>query len=287
VPVNEMREERVVIGGRQAHISLLILPESYTFIARWEKSAAMQTLVLTGFARDADRRALVRSMIGTVRFGDAPTPAPALQAAVVVPATDTMTVTHLVNGRPDTTAFFVQTFRATTYRSRDAWEQVFTWHGRDGSLSVDTMYFSRDSLLPLGQLRHNPRQDVVVTYDGARIHVVDQPKGGAESVTDTTLAVAPFSSAQFDVVVRALPLAAGYRTRVPFYYVGTIGLRSTPVHVVGEERIRASDGSEVDCWLVDLEGVGVRSRFWISKDTRLFYRLVDTGDPSGEWSFSR
>jgi hypothetical protein len=77
-----------------------------------------------------------------------------------------------------------------------------------------------------------------------------------------------YSSASFDLILRASPLADGYGVAVPSFS-GREGSRVLTAKVTG------SEGADLgDVWVVDADFAGVPVTFWISKATRRLVRQV-------------
>jgi hypothetical protein len=78
-------------------------------------------------------------------------------------------------------------------------------------------------------------------------------------------------------LIQALPLKAGYEVRIPFYEAGPG--RDAPAYytykVVGDGRIGAPDGRDVDCWIVVFKPSDPKVgdiRFFFAKKTQVMIR---------------
>jgi hypothetical protein len=82
-------------------------------------------------------------------------------------------------------------------------------------------------------------------------------------------------------LLQALPLAAGYDVRIPFYEAGP-GQDEPQYYdyrVIGEEKINSADARSIDCWLVGIESTDPKwgpTRLWFAKDTQILIREETT-----------
>jgi hypothetical protein len=77
--------------------------------------------------------------------------------------------------------------------------------------------------------------------------------------------------------LQTLPLAAGYKVRIPFYEAGP-GQDAPEYYdykVVGEDRMHSADGHTIECWIVGIDSTDPKwgpTRFWFAKDTQIMLR---------------
>ncbi|HYR08385.1 MAG TPA: hypothetical protein VEQ60_11470 [Longimicrobium sp.] len=200
-----------------------------------------------------------------------------LDPAAIFPAVDT---TYTVSGRDhsDTTATAVQSLRRTTRGGVEVWEMAYAH--RDATMNmVDTTFFTASTLLPVTQHRQNARHRLEVAFDGPRVRVSRLEAGAAApAVREHSFDHPVYAGSMMDIVYRALPLAAGYRTRVPFFIPELEEVFWFDVEVVGMEEVRVR-GAVTRAWRLHSTLRGFRDVYWISPDTRALLK-VESGDAS-------
>jgi hypothetical protein len=110
--------------------------------------------------------------------------------------------------------------------------------------------------------------------------VLEQPNKPQRSI-DTTVAASVYSSASFDLILRASPLAEGYEVAVPAYS-GRQGAKNLTAKVVATEMI-AGFG---DTWRVDANFGGLSVTYWIAKTSRRVVRRIVRVTPETELLFT-
>jgi hypothetical protein len=211
----------------------------------------------------------------------------ALDPARLQPAVDTVAVTVEVPGRTIPFATAIESLRRVTRGGRAAWEQVYQWHGNDGSRTADTLWFDAATLQPLENHRHNGAHDAVTVFARGTVHTRLVPSGGVAQVTDTTIAAPLFASGQLAALIRASPLASGYAATYQLYYGPPRAVRTAPFRVVGSEVVRARNGAMIDCWVVDANLSEGLNTFYVSKAGHRVVRLVNHEDPNAAFVFTR
>jgi hypothetical protein len=78
---------------------------------------------------------------------------------------------------------------------------------------------------------------VLLEFSGTRVKGALAPLDAPPVPLDTTLRLAPFDAGNWELVLRALPLAAGYAARFPVYDVDG-GLRDYLVQVTGQASVQ-------------------------------------------------
>jgi len=101
--------------------------------------------------------------------------------------------------------------------------------------------------------------------DGRVVGVVEQ-SGKATRQVDTAAASGVYSSASFDLIVRAAPLAQGYALTIPAFS-GRQGAKTVSAKVVASETLPRLGAT----WRVEANLGGRSATYWIAKDSR---RLV-------------
>ncbi|HEX6370406.1 MAG TPA: hypothetical protein VF006_15905 [Longimicrobium sp.] len=200
-----------------------------------------------------------------------------LDPAAIVAAVDT---TYMVTGstHADTIATAVQSLRRTTREGVDVWEMAYAHRGAAVSM-VDTTYFAAGTLMPVAQLRQNPRLRLEVAFDGARVTVTRTEAGAEPVVREYHFDEPVYAGSMMDIVYRALALEEGYRTRVPFFIPERGQVYWFDVEVVGMDEVRIR-GAATRAWRVHVTIQDFRDVYWISPTTRKLLK-VESGD--GSW----
>lgn len=202
-------------------------------------------------------------------------------------AVDTISVTVEVPGRRIPFATSIESLQRVRRGARSAWEQVYQWHGNDGSRTADTLWFDAVTLQPLENHRHNGIHDAVTVFGPSSAHTRLTPHGGTEQVSDTTVAGPLYASGELAALIRAAPLAPNYAARYNLYYGPPRLVRSAPLRVVGAETMAARSGKMIDCWVVDAALTEGLNTFYISKVGHRVVRLVNHEDPTAAFVFTR
>lgn len=119
------------------------------------------------------------------------------------------------------------------------------------------------TLAPRWHRSLQPTRRVLLEFSGRRVKGSVGPVDVPPVPIDTTLPVPVFDSGNWDLFVRALPLAPGYAARFPVYDTDA-GLREYQVEVTGSTTIQ---GEEAHVVLFTL-GKGRESVVWIGTQSR-------------------
>jgi hypothetical protein len=146
---------------------------------------------------------------------------------------------------------------------------------------VDTLVDHFPDLLPRGvQSRSDGGGTELLAWRAGRLTgTVEQP-GKAKRSIDTTAAPSLYSSASFDLVLRASPLADGYEIAVSAYS-GRRGATILTAKVIGAERLAGLG----DTWRVEANFAGLSVTYWIGKNSRRLIREVIRFSPETELMF--
>jgi len=109
---------------------------------------------------------------------------------------------------------------------------------------------------------------------------LDQPAKSTRSI-DTTVAPSLYSSASFDLILRASPLAEGYEIAVSAYSARR-GATMLTGKVIGTELLAGLG----DTWRVDANFGGISVTFWIAKTSRRLIREIVRVSPEIEFVFA-
>jgi hypothetical protein len=147
-------------------------------------------------------------------------------------------------------------------RTEDFWFEMSTFRpltverrlDKDGTITVRGYRYLPDRIEGLADLPNNDAKDFV------------QP------------AKMPAYNWETDMeLLQALPLAAGYEVRIPFYEAGQD--QDAPQYydykVVGEDTIASAEGHAIACWVVGIDSTDPEwgpTRLWFAKDTQIMLR---------------
>jgi hypothetical protein len=116
-----------------------------------------------------------------------------------------------------------------------------------------------------------------VEWRNGRITGVVEQSGRPARQIDTATAGGVYSSASFDLILRAAPLANGYSITLPAYS-GRQGPKTVSAKVAGSETLPRFGAT----WRVDVDFGGRSATFWITKDSRRLVRQLVRAAPGVE-----
>ena len=194
---------------------------------------------------------------------------PAIDGTQLRASIDTFFTTTVTAGATDTIGWATQSLIRARDEGRDTWVQVYRWHGRDGSSSIDSLVMDASTLRPLHESRATSAGNVAVKYDGARVLASVAPARGATRSVDTSFATPVFSSASLDAIARGIPRKANYSAQLELYYPfpAPYGVRSARLTVTGTETVPSRDRHGIECWVVVVELPNGTTKFWVARGT--------------------
>ncbi len=168
------------------------------------------------------------------------------------------------------------------------WIQTYSWLGRDGKLSYDSLTLDARTLRPITEQRSTKNGAVRVTYAGANVVATITSTGGAPRKLHTTLIGPAYSSSEIDALARTLPFAVGARLSVPLYYPfpAPVTFGSGEYEAIGTERTLGRGRRLEDCWLIQETFPDGLTRYWVNKSTREIVR-IQSGEGSDAVIFFR
>jgi hypothetical protein len=116
---------------------------------------------------------------------------------------------------------------------------------------------------------HSDRGSERLDWQTSRVVGVVEEGEGAERSVDTPLPKGWYDSESFDLILRASPLADGYRVAVPTFS-GLQGSRVLTANVAASEAVEGHG----DTWRVEADLAGLEVTFWISKTSRRLVRQI-------------
>jgi hypothetical protein len=138
-----------------------------------------------------------------------------------------------------------------------------------GTLQLtDSTDSAEPGLAPLKRRSQQQNRRVLLEFSGQRVRGSLAPQDVPGVPIDTTLPVAAFDAGNWDLVLRALPLAVGYAAQFSAYDIDA-GVRRYQVQVTGQTTLHGEAA-----WVVKLViGRGRESYVWIGKDTARLLQL--------------
>jgi hypothetical protein len=135
--------------------------------------------------------------------------------------------------------------------------------------SVDTLVHALATLQPRSVRSHSDRGTERLDWQTSRVvGIVEEPDSPVRSV-DSPLPQGWYSSASFDLILRACPLADGYGVAVPTFS-GREGSHVLTATVAGSEAVEGHG----DTWRIEADLAGLPVTFWISKTSRRLVRQI-------------
>ncbi len=168
-------------------------------------------------------------------------------------------------------------------------EVAFEEHNTDGLVGQITTWVDASTLLPVRQEAHlDGNRVVTLVYGGGQAVGADIAPGRSPHTFNMAVPDSAYTAGSIDLLLRALPLAAEYRTTVPVYFPADQALFPLPIRVVGRETIVTRAGRAADCWLVaaDFPG-GVTEQFWIETQDHTMVRILAHDSPTSLVRYDR
>jgi hypothetical protein len=189
--------------------------------------------------------------------------APAPAGSRLTPGTDTL-ASYLIQGRDTAqTGIVIDELTVRELEGVRVLHRVYRTESAQLGNSIDTLVDQLASLAPMRQHSRSLRAIELIRFSAARAQgTLLQPTGDSIKV-DVALPAPVYSSASFDLVLRASPLAEGWSAAVPAFVTSTRTVVSMTARVAGVDVI---DGEE--CWRVAAEYMGMPVTFWVSRATR-------------------
>lgn len=216
-------------------------------------------------------------------------PAPATASRVVAPGDSSLrgrglrpdTLTYALTGYRDGDEIPVGTITDILTRVDDKtplWRRVLVVQ-RGMSRLTDSSLTDVQTLAPREHRSWQPQRQLQLEFSGARIRGRIGPPDAPGMAIDTTLDAVAFDSGNWDLVVRAMPLAPGYTATFPVFDLETGG-HMYGVRVIGSTMLHGESAHIVIFQLGGSREVTV----WIGDTTR---RLLQVETPLGPTTILR
>lgn len=129
----------------------------------------------------------------------------------------------------------------------------------------DSLMLDRGGLIPIWEHLQNGKAAISLSYSGARVHRTRSVPDSAARESDTTYAIPVFAFNEQELIIRSLPLGAGYSVIVPLYSEGSDSLEMDTVTVMGA--LAPAPGSPA-AWTVRFADPAIVETYVIDDRTR-------------------
>jgi hypothetical protein len=195
-------------------------------------------------------------------------------------ASDSLEIYVVRLGQPQRTGYLVDRLDTVRVNGETLLRRVYRTTDPVLGSRVDTLIDAFATLQPRTVRSRSDRGTERLDWQTTRVvGVVDEPDGPSRSI-DSPLPKGWYSSASFDLILRASPLAEGFRISVPTFS-GRDGSHVLTAAVVGSEVV-AGYG---DTWHIEADFAGLPVTFWISKTSRRLVRQIMHLSPTMEIMF--
>jgi hypothetical protein len=189
----------------------------------------------------------------------------------------------IVNGRRETIDMWRRQVSFEAHDGQRRLHIVWNWNSiSDPKFNrTEDLWFETDTFRPLTVERHLEKDGKVTErgyrYLPDRIESLKKPSNGDQKDFVQQAKIPAYNWETDMELLQALPLAAGYEVRIPFYEAGPG--QDPPQYyeykVVGEDTIAATDGTSIECWIVGIDSTDPQwgpTRIWFSKGAQIMIR---------------
>ncbi|HEY0019815.1 MAG TPA: hypothetical protein VGC13_26180 [Longimicrobium sp.] len=145
-------------------------------------------------------------------------------------------------------------------------------------VQVDSFILHRGTLAPLRLVRSTDREAVSMEFVGGGVRTVYHDRSGADTAETVPIAEPVFLGGTTDLLLGALPLAAGYTARLALYDPDE-GLGTMDVEVeAAEDLVLDPGGRAVPTWRVRVTHAGAPATYWMDRESRTLvqFRSAET-----------
>jgi hypothetical protein len=184
-------------------------------------------------------------------------------------ATDSLEVYVVRLGQPQRTGFLIDRLDTVRVNGETMLRRIQRTTDAVLGSSVDTLVDALTTLQPRSVRSRSDRGTERLDWQTSRVvGVVEEPDSPVRSI-DSPLPKGWYSSASFDLILRASPLADGYGVAVPTFS-GREGSHLLTANVAGSEEVEGHG----DTWRIEADFAGLPVTFWISKTSRRLVRQI-------------
>lgn len=173
----------------------------------------------------------------------------------------TWDVTLTVHREGQTMPLGTQHYELVEVNAADPMWMLITTTSSEIGVATDTVIALRSSLVPVRHRSHTTRRNMFLEFDGTNVTGTYEPTDGPVRTIDRTTETPTFDSGMLELIICALPLRAGYATRIPTYIEEHQGLAWFDVEVTGEATVDGVAG-----WVVRAVGPAQPVEFVIAKE---------------------
>ena len=182
---------------------------------------------------------------------------------------DSLEVYIIRMGQPQRTGFLVDRLDTVRVNGETMLRRISRTTDSVLGTSVDTLVDAFTTLQPQRVSSRSNRSTERLDWRPDRVvGVVEESDAPARSI-DSPRPTGWYSSASFDLILRASPLADGYRISVPTFS-GRQGSNVLTAKVAGSEAVEGYG----DTWRIEADVAGLPVTFWISKSSRRLVRQI-------------
>lgn len=158
---------------------------------------------------------------------------------------------------------------------------------------IDSTWTDLATLTPQRHRSEQPQRRIGIDFSGRKIRATVGQPDAVPAVIDTTLQRPVFDSGNWDLLLRALPLAPGLRVRFLVYdtdagvheyrlaVTGTAPIQGEPAYIV---RFALSRTSEAYVWVSVATGTLLQMETMVAGSTLLRQvRVTEAGEPPSRW----
>lgn len=145
---------------------------------------------------------------------------------------------------------------------------------------VDTSINRINNLSPVLHSGHNPVGFMRLNF--GKLKVTGEKyfsKNDSTVIINTNMPTTYYDSNMFEVVLSLLPLKENLDVKIPYYEFESGGYVLYRARVTGDEKIKTSENTWKNAWLLETTNGKSTTRFYITKDTRSVIRKVSIRSP--------
>ncbi|MGH7460186.1 MAG: hypothetical protein ACREMA_04040 [Longimicrobiales bacterium] len=158
-----------------------------------------------------------------------------------------------------------QEIRRITVAGKPAFQLVQVYHSTRHT-ATDTTVMLAEGLVPVSHRSHSNRRQLDLNFAGRSV-TGRTVTGGTATPFQRETAEPVFDSSALELILAAVPLKSGFRTRMPMYIHEQNGLVWHDLTVLGEESVQMGSAA-VPAWQVEVKTPTFNITYLISKQTQ-------------------